>query len=662
MAENFRETELTVDLGGEQVEFVSLNAREAISTPFEMELVITAPLGEFDLAPHLGESVSVKVAEDEETVRYFNGYLAEATYLRESSDGIYYRLTLKSFLHFLDSRIGFRICQEMSVLDVVKEVFSDAKISNYEFRTSESYEPYEYCVQYAESDFHFVSRLLENEGLYYFFEHGEAEHRLIICDRNSSHLQSDVDRVSFNPAGESSQSRKVANSGSLLHNLTRWVERVATTSHDTVSMRDFDFKKPAKPVEGKSTNECQHPQDANEFYDYPGQFIDENRGSRLSRVRLEELRSLRRSYGGETTAKGLVCGTKISVEGHPNERLNNDYWVVSTVHVLQSEGYHSGGAAHDSDEVHFTAIPADVQYRPARKTDKPRIVGLESAIVTGPEGETIYTDEYGRIKVRFHWDRSGTPDEKSTCWIRVSQTGGLGNIILPRVGHEVLVDFLHGDPDQPVITGRVFNQDHMPIYDLPANKTRATWRTLTYGKQASYPETQKLDTGEPKANELRFEDKGGKEEVFFHAERDMNVRVRFDYSQHVGHDEEWKVGHDRERTVENDEKVRIKGNRTFKLTGNETDTILKGNREVTLKKGDDTLTLNKGDISITSDMGKIKIEAMQKIELIVGQTKLVLTPTKAKLVSTQVDVTGEATTKLAAGAIMTQKGGLIKIN
>ena len=447
--------------------------------------------------------------------------------------------------------------------------------------------------------------------------------------------------------------------------LDLWTERVSSTGHEQVALRDFDFKKPDKPVDGKAADDSQHPKDKQEHYSFPGNFIESSRGSRLSRVRLEEFRALRQTYAGQTSAKGVCAGAKLSISNHPTKRFNGEYLVISTVHSLQSQSYHAGTGVADRDVINFVAIPAKTQFRPARKTAKPRVVGLESAIVTGPSGETIYTDEYGRIKVRFHWDREATPDEQSTCWIRVSQTGGLGNNILPRVGHEVLVDFFGGDPDRPVVVGRVFNAEHMPIYPLPANKTVALWRTLTYGKQTAYTEAEKLDTDGGRgsqANEIRFEDKGGKEELFMHAERDMNIRVRYDMSEHIGHDQDLKVGHDRQRYVKNDEKVAIDGNKTYELKKNEKNTIKEGNRDTTLQQGNDTLTLKQGNLSIKTSMGKITIEAMQSITLKVGATTLELTPAQASLSSTMIKIDGKAMTDVSAGGILTEKGALIKIN
>ena len=662
MTSEFRETKLTTGLGGEQVDFVSMTARETLSQPFEIELQITAALGEIDLAPHLGERISVELREADEVVRHFNGVLIEAVYLREEGDGFYYNLSLRPFTHFLDSKRGFSIFQEKTVIDILKDVFSRAGVTDYELRTSESYEKFEYCVQYSESDFQFVSRLMEQEGLYYFFEHSDSKHLMVICDKASTHKKGSVDTLAFNATGGSAQSYRASEDLGGHHLLDRWTERVASSGHEQVALRDYDFKKPTKAVEGKATDESRHPEDKQELYDYPGQFIDAGRARRISKVRLEELRARRQTYSGQTTAKGICAGQTIKVENHPTDRLNAEYMIISTYHTLRAESYQSGVSSSENDQINFVAIPAKTQFRAERKTPKPRVIGVESAIVTGPAGETIYTDEYGRVKVRFHWDRSSSKGEESTCWIRVSQTGGLGNVILPRVGHEVLVDFLHGDPNQPVIVGRVFNAEHMPVYELPANKTRAVWRTLTYGDQKAYTQAENLDTGKPKANEIRFEDKGGNEEIFIHAERDMNVRIRYDTSTHIGHNEELKVGYNRERYVKNDEKVKIDGNKEYTLEKNEKNTITSGNRETTIKRGNDKLAVSQGNIEVKANLGKIKIEALQEIELKVGETSLKLTPTGANLTSLMVNVKGNAMTEVSAGGILTEKGALIRIN
>ncbi|TKW74160.1 MAG: type VI secretion system tip protein VgrG, partial [Staphylococcus hominis] len=333
---------------------------------------------------------------------------------------------------------------------------------------------------------------------------------------------------------------------------------------------------------------------------------------------------------------------------------------------LRSELFRSGDNENKHEhEITFEAIPADTPYHPPVVTPRPRVQGLESAIVVGPPGETIHTDEFGRVKVHFHWDRTGKMDQNATCWIRVSQTGLLGNQILPRVGHEVLVDFLNGDPDRPVIVGRVYNAANMPHYKLPEEKTKAAWRTLRYGDTGSYTDAEKLDTGEPGANELRFEDKGGHEEVFLHAERDMNVRVRWQETHHVGHDQFIKVGHSRDEIVKVDETIEIGRNRSEVVKKDETVEI-GGNQELKVT-GNRTSTVDgKEDRTV---QGAYKQQSPTSIELISGGSSIKIDPSGITLKGMAIKIEGGMTvqvksvmTTVNASGILTLKGGMTMIN
>ena len=403
MVSEHRESRLTIDLGGEQIEYVGLTARERLSEPFEINLQVTAPLGEIDLAPHLGEKIAVALFEEQDEVRYFNGVLVEAEHLLEDGEGFSYGLLLRPFTHFMESQIGYAIYQEKTVIDIIKDVFQRAGVTDFELRTSETYEPFEYCVQYGESDFHFISRLMEQEGLYYFYEHSEQKHLMIITDRASKHKPApSADVLAFNASAKSAQSYRVGDELGGKHVIEAWHEKLSSSGHKKVSLRDYNFKEPAKALDTVATDEGQHPEDSKELYAYPGKFIEKGRADRLSKVRLEELRATRQLHYGTSSAKGICAGAIVTIENHPSSRLNGEFMVISTSHTLRTEHYHSGGGKNDRDEVDFIAIPANTQYRAPRVTQKPKVLGIESAIVTGPSGETIYTDEYGRIKVRFH--------------------------------------------------------------------------------------------------------------------------------------------------------------------------------------------------------------------------------------------------------------------
>lgn len=642
-----RQSSLSIDLGGEQILLEKIEAVEALSTPFLITLDIISPLGELELLPHLGKPAVVSISEDDELQRYFHGLATEAEFTRESSNGFHYRMVLRPWTYFLSHNRDFAIYQELDALDIIKSVLDEAGISDVDYdRLSKSRAKRTYCVQYGESDFAFISRLMEEEGIYYYFAHSKDRHVLMLCDGPSSHTEGQPETLVYNPHTSSvfNVDSAARSEGSNEHFVQSWIERVSTGAEAKITARDFDFEKPERPLEAVSEGNPAHPRDAVEVYAYPFRYKDEGQGKMLGGVLLDALRTERRVYRGESEASGLSCGSKVNVENHPNGRLDGSFLIQRTFHSIEAERYRSGATGGESPfNVIFEAVPADTQWRAPQTTPRPVVHGLESAIITGPDGEEIYTDEYGRVKVRFHWDRSGSPGEKSTCWMRVSQTGGLGNIILPRVGHEVLVDFLGGDPDRPLVVGRVFNRTHMPIYPLPDNKTIALWRTKTYptGTTGNYSPGVDLDTGAPHANELRFEDKGGHEEVFVHAERDMKTRIRYKESHDVGCDQEIMIGHDRTEKVVNNEEVKIGNNRKVRVDN------------------DDSL-----------DVGnELTITAMSKITIKVGASSIVMDPGSIKIESPMITIQADGTAKLTSPmttvegtGMLTLTGGLVKIN
>jgi type VI secretion system secreted protein VgrG len=593
----------------------------------------------------MGKPACVGVSQDNEFQRYFNGLATEGEFIKQTDAGFHYRIVLRPWTYFLAHNRDFAIYQDKDAIEIIKNVLEEAGMSDVDYtRLGKSCPQRIYCVQYAESDFAFISRLMEEEGIYYFFEHSEDRHVLVLCDGPSSHSDGQPATLSYNPSTVT-----VFNVDSAARTETAqkyyaqsWTERVSTGGEAKVTARDFDFEKPERPLEAVSEENEAHPRDSVEVYGYPFGYKEEDDGRKLGGVVLDALRTDRKVYRGQSQATALSCGAKVTIEDHPTERFNDEYVIQQTFHTVANERYRTGDfGSEQTYNVILEAVPADTQWRAPRTTPRPIVHGLESAIITGPEGEEIYTDEYGRVKVRFHWDRSGSAGEKSTCWMRVSQTGGLGNIILPRVGHEVLIDFLGGDPDRPLVIGRVFNKTHMPIYELPENKTIALWRTKTYGQSGDYSPGQDLDTGAPRANELRFEDKGGHEEVFLHAERDMKTRIRYKESHHVGCDQEIKVRHDRNELVEHDEKVEVKNNREHDIDNNDT-----------LKVGNE-----------------LYIEAVAKITMKVGASSIVMDPGSIEIKSPMITIEGNALAELKSPlttvegtGILTLKGGLVTIN
>jgi type VI secretion system secreted protein VgrG len=604
---------MAIDVGDEQVVLERIEGTEALSRPFELTADIISPL-EIDLQPHLGKPARMSVLEDEELLRHFHGLVVAADYRKESSSGHHYRLTLRPWTFFLAANQDIAIFQDLSAVDIIKKVLEGAGISDVDYtRLSRPRVARGYCVQYKESDFAFISRLMEEEGIYYFFRHDEDRHVMVLCEGSGSHVPGSPARLEFNPnsvtvftTDSKQRFSKAANY------LQSWTESVSTAGQSRVVYRDFDFESPDQPLAAESAATGHHPRDDREVYHYPGRYTREKTGRgaqeltgrERGQTALDALRAGRRVFVGASQAAGLSCGTTVAVTEHPAGRMNASYLITGTYHNIAAETYRSGEREDEAPfNIRFDAIPADVNYQAPLVTPRPVVQGLESATVTGPAGETIYTDEYGRVKVRFHWDRASTPGERATCWIRVSQTGGLGNVILPRVGHEVLVDFLDGNPDRPVVVGRVFNRSNMPIYDLPANKTRATWRTLRYGAAGEYPEAMPLDTGAPSANEIRFEDKGGQEELFVHAERDMNTRVRFQETHHVGQDRAAIVGRDEKKEVRGHQKLHVVKTRDALVDQSDhlevgTTLLIEAGTSITLKVKNSSIVIDASGITI----------------------------------------------------------------
>ncbi|MDO7844588.1 type VI secretion system Vgr family protein [Sphingomonas immobilis] len=666
---------MSIDLGDEQVDLESIECIEALSTQFTIMVDVLATL-EVDLHPHLGKACSLSVKEDGKVLRYFHGLLVSGDYHSEGKSGHRYRLTLKPFAYFMSQNRDMAIFQNKNALDIIKDVFKSSGISDVEYECAVDLPMRLYCVQYQESDFAFISRLMEEEGIYYFFRHEKDRHVMVLCDAPHAHKDGKPASLVYNPQAKGLFAAESEDWGKGQHFLQSWHERVSTTGEAKVTIRDFDFKVPDKPLHSTKSGELEHPNDNREVYHYPGRFsfeqgnkedqetIGQDRSERL----LHGMRSQRRVFTGTSQASGLSVGTKMTISKHEEvPRMEGAYLITSTYHSIAAETYRTGEMMYEDEfNVRFEAIPAATFFQPPHVTPRPVVTGLESAVVTGPTGwDDIYTDEFGRVKVRFHWDRANTPGEKSTCWIRVSQTGGLGNLILPRIGHEVLVDFLGGDPDRPLVVGRVFNKSNMPIYKLPEEKTKALWATKTWNKQGDYPDTMTLDSGDLGRNEIRFDDNGGKEEIFIHANRDMKTRVRYQESHHVGNDQEIKIGKDRNEEVMKNETVKIHENRTSKIDKSETLDIGE-NQKLTIL-GAQTTEITK-NYKITTHAEYI-LKADTKITLQVGPSKIVMDNLGITISApNKVDISGGLEFKASAmdatlsGGMTHVTGGMVKIN
>jgi type VI secretion system secreted protein VgrG len=530
---------------GDALRFERLTGREAVSELFEFEL--TGSSEERGLAPTsaLGQPFTVEFEVEGGDKRFLNGQCVAFRSVGRSGRKHLYRATLRPGLWYATRRTDYRIFQKMTVVDIVKDVLGAYPFA-VKWLTAGSYSPWNYCVQYRETDANFVMRMLEQEGLWFWFEHAAGEHTLVITDHiGLASPFPNYESIEFYPHDVSVPDRD---------HLNFWADAGQVTSGKYVA-RDYNFIMPSTDLSTDETLPGAHPHANYEVYDFPGEYENLGEGLPFAKVRMEELQAGHLRASCEGRARGVAPGRLFSLSKHAVGRYNREYLVLACDYQLADNDYdgHGGASAvetHISAEVH----PSDQPYRPARRTPKPLSSGPDSAVVTGPAGQEIHTDEYGRVKVQFHWDRYGKKDENSSCWIRVSHPwagSGFGGVHIPRIGQEVIVDYLNGDPDQPL---SVYNSMQPHPWGLPAAATQSGF--LTRSTLGGNYET---------ANALRFEDKRGEEQVWLHAERNQDIEVE--------NDETHWVGRDRTKTIDRDETNHIKRDRTETVDNNETITV-----------------------------------------------------------------------------------------
>jgi type VI secretion system secreted protein VgrG len=547
-------------LGSEMLLLASMTAEERLSAAFEYELVLLSERIDIRADDLLGTPATVALLLLSGEHRFFNGYFNRFSYI--GFDGTYalYRANLVPWLWFLSRTADCRIFQDKTVTDIVKEIFRDHGFSDFEERLSGTYRQWTYCVQYRETDLHFIQRLLEHEGIYYFHEHRDGKHTLILADSYSAHTPAPgYEEVVFYPPGqEPMPDQERIDDWSVAHEV-----RPGVFAHTA-----FDFTAPRKDLLTRSSAPKEHALAEEEIFDFLDDYTDNSVGDGYARIRLEERQADHEIARAASNARGMTCGGLFTLKEHPRADQNREYLIVSANYRLQSDDFGSVDAAPGEGPIYrcnLTAIDARVPYRPPCITPKPIVQGPQTAIVVGKSGEEIWTDEYGRVKVQFHWDRYSKEDENSSCWVRVSHPWAgknWGAVALPRIGQEVVVSFLEGDPDRPLITGRVYNGDCMPPYDLPANQTQSGIKSRS----------SKGGSG-ANCNEIRMEDKSGEEELLLHAERNQTIEVENDESHWVGHDRTKNIDNDETTTIGNDRTESVGGNEKIDIAGNRTETV-----------------------------------------------------------------------------------------
>jgi type VI secretion system secreted protein VgrG len=623
-----RNIRINTPLGPQALLFQQMTGHEALSTPFEYKVQLLSPKSDLDLSALLGQLATIEVDMRAGGTRYFNGYVTSFSYVgsyqgSEVAPLGRYEMTLRPWLWLLTLSTNCRIFQKETTTDIVKNIWRQHGFSNFREALTRTTRTWDYSVQYRETDFNYTTRLLEQEGIYYYFEHENGKHTLVLADAPSAHkpMPGYADVPFF-----------AGSSGARRDHLSTWaVGRQMRPG--AFATTDYDFTNPRADLSAKLEKPASHKLAAFEVYDYPGEYLTGQEGEVHARIRLEEHQADHHVVTTTGNAMGLSPGGKFALSGHPRPDQNKEHLIVSASYELSSAAYHSGNDDESEFEGSYTMIPADVQYRPPTVTPKPRVDGPQTARVVGRKGEDIWHDKHNRIKVQFHWDREGKKDENSSCWVRVAQQwagSGFGFCFIPRIGQEVVVDFLEGDPDQPLIVGRVYNQDNMPPYSKTQSgiKTRST-----------------KGGGVDNYNEIRFEDLKGSEEIFIQAEKNHVIVVKNDESHKIGNDrtkeikndETVTIGNNRKEKVGADETIEVLGQRTRKVTKDETVTVT-GNRTVTIKSAESRTVTKSRTTEIGADDG-IHVK---------GNRNLVIDGNDSIKVSKKRDVrvTGTRTTKI----------------
>jgi type VI secretion system secreted protein VgrG len=684
---------VTTPLGGDTLLFSALYGEEAVSTPFLFTVDMLSETTEIDGSQLLRQPITVELDMDGST-RYINGLVRRFTEMDVAYSGLYaYRAEIVPWLWFLSLATDCRVYENMSVLDIVEDVFSRNNWSAYSIQ-AQAPPKRQYCVQYRETDLAFVSRLLEEEGIFYFFQHTSSGHTLVLADNNSAFQQT--------PGPETVTTVQKVVGSSTYENQVGSLQFDQQVPAGTVTLYDYNYLDGQTPL--KASESSTGPDEA---YDYPGGFQDQSTGDNYARMRLYAAEAVQNQLSGAGTCRGFTSGYQFTLSDYFRNDLNGAWNIVRVRHTAQLGSYvgtdtgQTQAAKYVND---FTAIADSVVYRPLIRTPHPVIAGTQTALVVGPSGSEINVDQYARVQVQFFWERADKGDPGSTGWVRVATFWAgkqWGAIHIPRIGQEVVVAFEEGNPDRPIIVGSVYNPDMMPPYDLPGNKS-----------QSGIKSRSTEGGGTDDYNEFRFEDKIGSEEILLHAQKDHTIEVENNRSLTIGnadtkvidqgdYNELVKQGKYVLEIQQGDQEIRLdQGNQSTEIlqgdctleidqgkytvtvaesdfdiqVGNNLSTVIQqGNDNKTVVKGDYNLFLGQGNlgtivgqgdynlncqigtVSINASLGSIKLNAMQGITLQCGANSIQITPTGVTISAMQVQISGEVQTQVS-GAMVTVSG------
>jgi len=557
-------------LGEDVLLLAGFRGTEGISTLSNFKLDLISENHNVVFEDIIGKYVTISMLLADGEQRFFNGIIAN--FAQEGGGGetgsnpnlSFYTATMVPWFWLHTQTANSRIFQKLSVPDIVEKIFTEKGFLDYKLAFHENYDKRDYCVQYRETDFNFISRLLEDEGIYYFFEHEKGKHTLVLADGPEDHK----------PCPKQESARYQLSGGGWLEDdvITSLNKRQAITP-SKYTLNDYNFKTPGTDLKVEVTSQTTLAPSELEIYDYPGEFRKRPYGEHRSNLRMQEAETKITTITGSSVCRAFTSGFKFDLQGYYRSDMTDKPYLLTfidheaSVEESYSAASGSGAGSEFSYVNHFTCIPLEVLYRPPRITPKPVIQGTQTAIVTGPSGQEIYTDEHGRVKVQFHWDREGNFDENSSCWMRVSQVSagaGWGAIDIPRIGHEVIVDFLEGDPDQPIVTGRVYHGNNKPPTGLPAAGMVSGMKSNSTPGGGGY-------------NEMTMDDTKGKEKITIHGQHNMGTTVGNDQtlavhnnrSSTIDVNDSHKVGVDQSLDVGSNQDVSIGSNQTASIGSNQ---------------------------------------------------------------------------------------------
>ncbi|WP_313106214.1 type VI secretion system Vgr family protein [Pseudescherichia vulneris] len=618
---------ITVQLPVKGLLFWKLSGREALSETFALTLTLLGTDARLDRSTLLGQPVTITIpTQSLLSPRYINGKITKvgvsAVELSGSRYAVY-ELIVEPDLWPMTRDRNLRIFQGQTVPQIVKTLLGECQV-NIEDRLVSSYRVWEYCVQYQESSFDFISRLMELEGITYYFKHEADRHTLVLTDSATQHEPfSGYEMIPYHmtPSGGSTDEEGIS----------QWALADSVTP-GIYSLDDYDFRKPNAWLFKAQQNPTSPKPGGIDVYDWPGRFVEHGHGEFYARIRQERWQVEHQEIHATATAMGIAPGYTFALLNAPFFSDNGEYLTTAVHYQFEENRYASGADGFTIHRIDFSVIPTSVVFRPAQATPWPRTFGPQTARVVGPEGESIWTDKYGRVKVKFHWDRLAKGDDTSSSWIRVSSAWagqGYGSVQIPRVGDEVVIDFINGDPDRPIITGRVYNEGSMPPWTLPAAATQMGFFSRS------------KDGHKDNANALRFEDKAGAEQIWVHAERNMDTDIE--------NSETHSVGVDRTKTIGQDEHVKVKRNRDVNVGVNSTSNT-GSQHKINVGENQTVLTMDKD--------GNALLEANTSIKLKVKDNYILITPSTIEIIVGEGTLKAESITEASfKGTEMTKLGG-----